>query len=339
MGALPNVYTAYQNVTLPASRIKFEKAWEVPLSDKAGLTMTEAFDKFGKEVKAFLVFGENPAMSEPDVGHAKAAMSKLDLMVVMDLFMTETAALADVVLPCATFGELDGTFTNTERKVTRVRQAVEPPGESKPGWWIVSELAKRLGYDLKCNNPQQIWDQEIAPLSPSLAGIKYSGLENRGLQWPKPTEDHPGTQYLHKDGNFSRGKGAFQVIDHTEPAESPDHEYPLWLTTGRRLQQYHTSTMTRHAQGLSDLLPEDHLELAPEDAKKLGVADDEVVKVRSRRGEIKTKARITGRVPPGTVFISFHFWEANANVLTNAALDPKCKIPEYKACAVTVEKA
>jgi len=339
VGALPNVYTAYQKVDDPKVQEKFERAWGVKLSPQVGLTLTEAFDKFGQEVKAFICFGENPAASEPDVGHARAAMSKLDFMVVMDLFKTETAEMADVILPCATFAEIEGTFTNTERKVLRVRRAVEAPGEAKPGWWIVSELARRMGYNLNCKYAAQIWDEEIAPLSPSLAGMKWEVLNRQGLQWPKPTLEHPGTPYLHPDGKFTRGKGAFQVIEHTEPAEIPDEKFPLWLTTGRRLQQYHTSTMTRRAPGLSDLLPEDRLEISPEDAKKLAVKDGGPINVRSRRGEVTTKAWVTDRVAPGTVFMSFHFWEANANVLTNAALDPQCKIPEYKACAVRVESA
>jgi formate dehydrogenase alpha subunit len=338
MGALPNVYTAYQNVTVPAVKEKFEKAWGIVLSDKVGLTVTAAFDQFGDKIKAFLCFGENPAVSEPDVGHAVHAMGKLDFFVVMDLFMTETARLADVVLPCATFAELDGTVTNTERKVMRMRKAVEAPGQSKPGWWIASEIARRLGYDLNCQNARQIWDEQIAPISPSLAGINYDLLERQVCQWPKPNLDHPGTPYLHQDGNFSRGKGAFQVINHTEPAEVPDSEYPLWLTTGRRLQQYHTSTMTRRAKGLSDLLPEDRVEISPADAGDLGLKDGDPVVVRSRRGRVQTKAMVTDRAPRGAVFMSFHFWEANANVLTNAALDPKCQIPEYKACAVKVER-
>jgi len=260
-------------------------------------------------------------------------------MVVMDLFRTETAEYADVILPCATFAEIDGTYTSTERRVVRGRKAVEPPGESKPVWWILDELSRRLGYDLRCQSAEQIWDQEISELSPSLKGIKYQDLDRGGRQWPKPSLEHPGTSYLHRDGNFTRGKGAFVAIEHQEPAESPDADYPLWLTTGRRLQQYHTSTMTRRARGLSDLLPEERIEISAADAAALGVADGEEVAVRSRRGELKVKAGITDRVPSGTVFMSFHFWEANANVLTNAALDPIAKIPEYKACAVRVSKS
>ncbi len=339
MGALPNVYTSYQNVTVPEVHEKFEKEWKASLSDKLGLPLTVAFDKFGEDVKAFLCFGENPAVSEPDVGHAKASMSKLDYMVVMDLFLTETAQMADVVLPCSTFAEMEGTYTNSERKVLRVRKAVEPPGESKPGWWIATELAKRLDYDLNCGAAHQIWEEEVRRVSPSFAGMPWEVLEHKGLQWPKPSEDHPGTPYLHKDGNFKRGRGAFQVIDHTEPAEMPDDEYPLWLTTGRRLQQFHTSTMTRRAKGINDLLPEDKVEICEDDAQRLDINDGDPIVIRSRRGEVKTRAWITDRVSPGTVFMSFHFWEANANVLTNAALDPKARIPEYKACAVTVERA
>jgi predicted molibdopterin-dependent oxidoreductase YjgC len=339
MGALPNVYTAYQNVTLPEVKEKFENAWKAELSDKPGLTMTTAFDKFGEDIKGFICFGENPAMSEPDLPHAKSAMEKLDFMVVMDLFKTESTDFAHVVLPCATNPELDGTFTNTERKVMRIRKAVNPPGESKPGWWILNEIAKRMDYDLNCQNAGQIWDEEISVISPSLAGIKYELLKNRGYQWPKPGLDHPGTPYLHKDGNFARGKGAFKVIDHTEPAEMPDDEFPLWMTTGRRLQHFHTAAMTRKARGLSDLLPEEPIEINPVDAKKLKIKDGAQIIVKSRRGEIKSKAWVTDRVPPGTIFVSFHFYEANANELTNTALDPVCKIPEYKACAVHVEPA
>ncbi len=338
LGALPNVYTSYQKVGDPGVQEKFEKAWGAKLSDKPGLPITEAFDRFGSELKAFLCFGENPAISEPDIGHARAALKKLDFLVVMDLFKNETAEYADVVLPCATFAEIEGTYTTTERRVVRVRKAVEPAGMTKPGWWIVNELAKRMGYDLNCLEAHQIWDEEIAPVSPSLAGMNYNVLERQGLQWPKPTEDHPGTPYLHKDGKFARGKGAFQVIEHTEPAEVPDKKFPLWLTTGRRLQQFHTATMTRRSRGLSELLPEERLEINPADAKKLKIKDGDKVKVKSRRGEVKVGAWVTDRVDKGTVFMSFHFWEANANVLTNAALDPKAKIPEYKACAVRVER-
>jgi predicted molibdopterin-dependent oxidoreductase YjgC len=338
MGALPNVFTAYQRVGDPAVQEKFSRAWGVPLPDKPGITITEAFDRFGGQIKAFICFGENPAVSEPDVGHAQASMSKLEFMCVMDIFLTETAQMADVVLPCAAFAEVDGTVTNTERKVMRMRKAVEPPGQARPGWWILSELARRVGYDLNCRDARQIWDQEIAVLSPTMAGINYDLLERQACQWPKPTLEHPGTPYLHKDGNFTRGKGAFQVIAHTEPAESPDSDFPLWLTTGRRLQQYHTSTMTRRATGLNDILPEDRIEISPEDAKALGLKDGDEVMVRSRRGQVRTKAMITDRAPRGAVFMSFHFWEANANVLTHAALDPLCKIPEYKACAVRVER-
>ncbi len=339
MGALPNVYTAYQKVDDPAARKKFEDAWGTPLPDKVGLPITLAFDKFGEELKAFICFGENPAASEPDLGHARAAMKKLDFIVVMDLFKTETAEFADVILPCSTFGELEGTFTSTERRVLRTRKAVEPPGQSMPGWWIANELAKRMGYDLNCLSARQIWDQEIKALSPSLAGMSSEALDGEGLQWPKPTEDHPGTPYLHKDGNFARGKGLFHALDHIEPAETPDGEYPLWLTTGRRLQQYHTSTMTRRARGLSDVLPEERVEINPADAAELGIKDGDPILIKSRRGELKTKAWATDRVPRGLVFMSFHFWEANCNVLTNAALDPKARIPEYKACAVKVSPA
>ncbi len=337
MGALPNVYTAYQKVDDPAAQEKFEKAWGVGLPSKPGTVITHAFDKFGKDIKAFLCFGENPALSEPDLPHARQALEKPEFMVVMDLFLTETAFYADVVLPCSTFAEIDGTYTNSERSVRRVRKAIDAPGKSMPGWWIMNELGKRMGYDMGLENAKQIWDEQISELSPSMKGIKYDLLEKQNPQWPKPTLEHPGTQYLHKGGNFAKGKGSFAVIEHSEPAEIPDAEYPLWLTTGRRLHQFHTGTMTRRAVGLDDILGEENIQIHPLDAKRFGIEDGRKLKAKSRRGEVEVRAKVTARVPQGTVFMAFHFWEANANELTNAALDPIAKIPEFKACAVSVE--
>jgi len=338
MGALPNVFPAYQQVANDDARAKFEKAWNVSLPATPGLTVTEMPDAVleGK-VKALFVMGENPMMSDPDTTHLKKALDKLDFLVCQDIFLNETGELADVVLPSACFAEKDGTFSNTERKVQRIRKAVDAPGTAKADWQILAELATKMGYAMQYKSAEEIMT-EINELTPSYAGITYERIEKEGLQWPCPNADHPGTKYLHKD-QFTRGLGLFHDIEYIAPNELPDTEYPFILSTGRVLYHYHTGTMSRKAKGLTERYPESLVEVHPADAQELGIEDGTTIKVSSRRGSVEAKAKVTERPPQGTVFMNFHFREAAVNLLTNPALDPIGKIPEFKVCAVKVEAA
>ncbi len=285
-----------------------------------------------------MIIGENVAMSDPDSQHVVESLNKLDFLVVSELFMTETAQLADVVLPASSFAEKDGTFTNTERRVQRVRKAIKSPGDARADWDIVCDLAKRMGSRAGWDyaSPEEIMD-EIASLTPSYAGIAYDRIETKGLQWPVPNKDHPGTPILHTE-KFSRGKGLFSPVEHQEPAENPDKSFPFTLTTGRILQQYHTGAMTRRVAGLAQLAPEERVEVNPDDAARMGLNDGDWVRVSSRRGTVESRAWVTDRVGHGLVFMTFHYAEALSNVLTNTAVDPIAKIPELKVCAVKVEK-
>ena len=338
LGALPNVYSGYQKVTDPQVKEKFSKAWGVDLSDKVGLTVVEILNAaYDGKIKGIFIMAENPAMSDPDLNHTREALKRVEFLVVSDIFMTETAELADVILPGVTIAEKDGTITNTERRVQRIRKAVEPAGESKPEWQIICELAQKMGYDMSYNDPGEIME-EIARLTPIYGGIFYNRLDNGGLQWPCLDANHPGTKYLHKD-KFSRGKGKFFAVEFKEAAELPDEEYPFIFTTGRVLYHFHTGTITRRSKGLNEVYPEALVEINPQDAEALGVREGEFVEVTSRRGKIKAKAQVTEKSGKGVVFMSFHFHEAAANLLTNAALDPVSKIPEFKVCAVKIKKA
>jgi formate dehydrogenase alpha subunit len=338
MGGLPNVFTGYQAVNNDAAREKFEKAWQSKLSPTPGLTVVEMLSAaVAGKVKAMYVMGENPMLSDPDTNHVREALEKLDFLVVQDIFLNETARLADVVLPAVSFAEKDGTFTNTDRRVQKIRKAIEPLGQARPDWQIICDIAKRMGRkDFSYNSPSEIFD-EMTSLTPQYAGITHERLEKGPLAWPCPKADHPGTQYLHKD-KFSRGLGLFTAIDYIEAAELPSDDYPLTLTTGRIMFHYHTGTMTRNSPSLEREVNEPFMEINAADAASLGVKNQEKVRVHSRRGQIELKALVTDRVDKGTVFIPFHFWEAPANMLTNPALDPVSKIPEYKVCAVHVEK-
>jgi formate dehydrogenase alpha subunit len=349
LGGLPNVYSGYQAVTSEGVQAKFRDAWGSASPRRVGLTVTEMMDAaHAGALKALYVLGENPMVSDPDLNHVRAALEQCEFLVVQDIFPTETAQLADVVLPGATYVEKDGSFTGTDRRVQRIRQAIAPLGESRADWAIIADLAQRMvdsrsaspefrfagwSYD----SPAQIMD-EIAALTPIYGGVNYGRLDERGdLQWPVPSAEHSGTPYLHK-GKFSRGLGHFVAVPFKEPAEAPDAEYPLTLTTGRIMFHYHTGSMTRRSEKLDREVPEGYVEISPEDALRLGLGKSEAVRVISRRGEIETHAWITRRVGPGTVFIPFHFAEAAANVLTNPAIDPVAKIPEYKVAAVRIEK-
>jgi formate dehydrogenase alpha subunit len=339
MGGLPDVFPGYQKVESPAARRKFEAAWGTQLPPKPGLTLTEIFAGATRgDIKAIYLVGENPVISDPDAHHVEEAIKKLEFFVVQDLFLTETAEMADVVLPAASFAEKDGTYTNTERRVQRVRRAIEPLG--RPDWLIICELAKRMGatgFDFQ--HPSQIMD-EAASLTPSYGGISYSRLEGAGLQWPCPSADHPGTPILHTARfNTPNGKGRFVPLKFIPPAELPDDEYPLILTTGRSLYQFHTGTMTRKVAGLNALHGRELLEINPEDAGRLGIADGDSVRVSSRRGMVSASARLTANSPRGVVFMTFHFVETRTNLLTSPFVDPVAKTPEAKVCAVRVEKA
>jgi formate dehydrogenase alpha subunit len=333
MGALPVVYPGYQRVDNPAVKAKFEEAWGRKLSDRVGLALTEMIDAaYEGRIKAMYVMGENPMLSDPDLNHAREAVSRLDFLAVQDIFLTETAQLADVVLPTASFAEKDGTFTNTERRVQLVRKAIDAPGEAREDWRIVAEISSRLGYPMSYASSAEIM-AEIAQVAPIYGGMHHDRLDNGGLQWPCWNRKHKGTPMLHK-GAFTRGKGKFHVVHYKPPAELPSSEYPLVLTTGRILEHYHTGTMSRRSRVLETLVPESHMEISPADAALLGVKEGEVITVASRRGKVETKVRKTRRVGPGLAFMAFHWKEAPANMLTNAAFDPIAKIPEFKVSAV-----
>jgi formate dehydrogenase alpha subunit len=338
MGALPDVYPGYQAVTSPESKYKFEASWGGTLSLAKGLTTPEMFDAACQgELKALYLIGENSVLSEPNVNHVRKALLSVDFLIVQDIFLTETAELADVVLPAASFAEKDGTFTNTERRVQRVRKAVTPPGDARADWLITCQIAKSMGargFDFK--DPSQIMD-EIARLTPSYEGISFKRLENGGLQWPCPDKKHPGTPVLHAQ-QFTRGKGRFIPLKYRPSEELPDDDYPLLLTTGRRLFHYHTSTMTRKTEGLNVFMGEERVQINPQDAEKLGICERDSIKVISRRGEVIASTEITGVVPVGVVFMTFHFAETPTNTLTSHAVDPVTQTPEYKVCAVRIEK-
>jgi formate dehydrogenase alpha subunit len=338
VGGLPNVYPGYLLVTDPFNQQKFESAWGVPLSAQPGLTLTEMIDEsHNGMIKAMYLVGENPVLSDADVNHVLECLKQLDFLVVQDIFLTETAQLAHVVLPGASFAEKDGTFTNTERRVQRVRKVIEPVGDSKPDWWITCLIAQKMGArGFEFENPSQIMD-EINRLMPSYGGITYERLEKGGLQWPCPKLQHTGTPVLHTE-KFSRGMGLFIPLKYKPSVEHPDEDYPLILTTGRSIFQYHTGTMTRKVKGLNVMRSEELVKINPTDAENLGITGGETVKIISRRGEITAKAKIHEGSPPGVVFMTFHFSESPTNVLTNKSLDPAAKIPEYKVTAVRVEK-
>jgi len=338
VGALNNVYPAYQPVASPENKVKFEAFWGVTgLSTTPGLTLIEIINAAHEgSVKALYVMGENPVASDPDQQHVIEAIERLDFLVVQDIFLTETARFADVVLPACAFLEKEGTVTNTERRVQRMHRVVEPQGDVRDDWRIIQEIANRMGMSWSYETPQDIFE-EIRKVTPSYAGITYERLEPEGLQWPCPSTDHPGTPILHRD-KFSRGLGLFTPIEYTPPAEGTDREYPLILTTGRLLEHFHSGTMTRNSRVLDEIVPEGFIEIHPIDAANFNIADGDLIAVSTRRGSIRIRARVIGRSNPGVVFIPFHFYESCANRLTIACFDPVCKIPELKVCACQVQK-
>ena len=333
---LPNVYPGYQKVDDPAVQKKFEEAWGVELSPKPGLTATEMMNAaIDGSLKAMYIMGENPVITDPNMHHTVKALNSLELLVVQDIFMTETAQLADVIFPATCSFEKDGTFTNTERKVQRVRKVVDPPARARNDLAIISRMSRAMRYPLEYESPEKVLE-EYSRLWPAMGGITYERIKTEGLAWPCPTKDHPGTEYLYKDG-FPKGKVPFVTVPYNPPAEVTSGEYPFILTTGRNLFQYHSGSMSRRVQQIEQHAGEAYVELNPADAERLGIQQGETVRVRSKRGKLDIKARLTKRVSEGTIFIPMHYREAAANVITNDALDPVVKIPEYKVCAVSVE--
>jgi formate dehydrogenase alpha subunit len=349
LGGLPDVYPGYQKVTQKEFQVKFEQAWGAPMSDKLGLTVTTMIPSIKEDkIKALYIMAENPVMSDPDSSHIRECLNECDLIILQEIFPSETSHYADILLPGVSFAEKNGTITNTERRVQMVNKAIEPLGEAKPDWQITTELAKRimskgkrkfseapfLAWDYE--NTSQIMD-EMASLTPSYAGINHERLiAGERLQWPVKSKDDPGTPILHV-GKFARGLGKFFAIDHVPPAELPDEEYPILLSTGRVLYHWHGGEMTRRSRGLSEIYDEPLVEINPIDANDIGINGKDRVRITSRRGQIESKVWVTDRVPEGMIFANFHFPSASANELTIAALDPIAKIPEYKVCAVKIE--
>jgi formate dehydrogenase alpha subunit len=337
MGALPDMYSGYQRVTDQKLRKKFEQSWRVKLPSAPGLALTEMFDSVLKgKLRAMYIMGENPVISNPDVNHTMNALKNLDFLVVQDIFLSDTAEFAHVVLPAATFAEKDGTFTNTERRVQKIRAAIKPIGESRSDWEIISALSREMGYDMRYNATHEIME-EIALLTPIYRGILHHRLDNDyGLQWPCPDGTHPGTPFLHRK-KFAKGLGTFISVDYDPPAEIPDREFPFILTTGRMGFHYHTGTMSRRTSVLNRECPECLIEINPKDADSLKIRHMDMVRISSRRGAIMVRTYITDSTPEGVVFIPFHFKEVAVNLIINPVLDPSAKIPEYKVCAVNIE--
>jgi len=339
MGCIPDNYTGYQHVSNQEVKEKFEALWQVKLSGREGLKAPEMLAHAVKgTLKAMYIMGENPVMSDPNVAHTIKAFNSVEFLVVQDIFMTETAALADVVLPAAAFAEKSGTFTNTERRVQRVRRALNPPGQAMRDSHIIMELSKRMGFPMPYYHTEDIFN-EIGKVWPTIAGITYARLDKGGIQWPCPSRDHSGTRHLF-EGGFPRGKGKFTVVKYKPSGEQPDKDFPFLLTTGRTLLQYHTGTMTRRVKPINEIAPGPYVEISEEDAANLHLENGCSAHVTSRHGSIMLKVKVSDRPDKGVVFIPFHFIEAAANALTNSDnLDPVCKIPEFKVTAVRITKA
>jgi predicted molibdopterin-dependent oxidoreductase YjgC len=335
-GALPNNYAGFQSVEDPAYQAKFEAAYGRKSDLENGPTKVQALEMCGDRIRAMIINGENTVVSDPDREHCEGALRALDHLVVIDIFMTETAELADVVLPATAWGETDGVCTNTERRVQRLRAAVPPPGDAKPDWWIVSEIAKRMGCaGFEFGSAKDVFN-ELCELSPIYQGLDWDRIENSEYQWPVPSKDHPGTPRLHET-EFPIGRGLFKLIRYRDPAETISDEFPVWLTTGRRLASYHTRTQTGRAAGIEYLLSEEELEVNPADVDAWGLEDGGLATVKSPRGVVQIRVLATDRSPRGTVFASFSFADVPVNVLTGGGYDPITHTAELKVCPVRVE--
>jgi predicted molibdopterin-dependent oxidoreductase YjgC len=337
-GALPNNYPGFQAVTDPKHQAKFEKAWGVKIDLEKGPTKVRALERCGDTIRAMLIVGENTVVSDPHREHCEHALQSLDHLVVVDMFLTETAKLADVVLPASAWAETDGVFTNTERRPQRVRAAVPPQGESKPDWWIIAGIAKRMGLaGFDWQSASDVFN-ELCALSPVYAGLDWDLIDTGRFHWPVPERGHPGTPILH-EGTFPRGRGLFTTPSYRDPAEVIDEEYPVWLTTGRRLAHYHTRTMTGRAVGSEWLTPEELVEVHPDDVRAWNLEDGGFAVMASRRGEVLVKVQATTKSPRGTVFCSFSFGDVPVNNLTGGGYDPITDTAELKVCPVRIERA
>ncbi len=339
MGGLPGDFPGYQKVYKRENREKFEKAWGVKLPEKSGLTLQEIIHGgLDGSIKFLYIVGENPMVTDPDLRNVEKALKGIEFLVVQDIFLSETAEVADVVLPAASFAEKNGTFTNTERRVQRVRKAIEPIGDSKPDWIVFMEIMNLLGMEKKYEDTWEIME-EIASLTPEYAGITYDKLEEVGVQWPCLDKEHPGTKFLHKEA-FARegGKAQFVTVDNISSAELADVNYPFIMTTGRVLYQYHSMTMTGRVEELNKKVPESYIEMNTATVDRLGLKDGDEVKVSSRRGYVVTKVKATDIIDEDILFMPFHYSDAKVNYLTNPEVDPLAKIPELKVAAVKVEK-
>ncbi|EET99445.1 formate dehydrogenase [Enterococcus faecalis T2] len=336
MGCMPYDFPGYQKVNNPEVIDKFEKAWHVPLNRNTGLTSTKVLPAAtAGNVKCLYIFGEDPIVTDPDTGHVRQALESLDFLVVQELFMTETAAYADVVLPGISYAEKDGTFTNTERRVQRVRKAVEPRGQAREDYEIFCEVMTRMGYPCAYESAKEIME-EISAVTPSFGGINYERLEKESLQWPCRSLTDPGTPIMHV-GSFARGKGLFKAIPYKQAQELPDEEYPYLMSTGRMLYHYNTRAMTGRTEGINQIANHSYIEINAVDAQALGIQEGDKVEVHSRRGKIETYAAVGNRVFPQEVFMTFHFPDGNVNEITNAVFDDIATIPEYKVCAVAIK--
>jgi formate dehydrogenase alpha subunit len=338
VGPLPATLPGYQSVTDPKCREKFQKAWGVTIKDKPGLKSVEMLDECVRgKFKGIYILGEDPAQTDPDLVHVRKALEGVEFLVVQDIFHTETTKYAHVILPGASFAEKDGTFTNGERRVQRIRKAIEPIA-GMADWEVISKISTLMGYPMPYTHPSEIMD-EIASLVPIYGGISYDRIENKGIQWPCPTKDHPGTTTLYTD-LFSRpgGLAQFMALDHQGSAEVPDEKYPLVLITGRIREHYNNGSMTRRCSGIAEVVPEELVEISLADAQSLGINHMDWVKVSSRRGEVQVRAKVTDRSQAGNVFMTFHHQDALTNVLTSEHRDPITGTPEYKSCAVRVER-
>ena len=339
-GASPVFYPGYQRVTDPAARARFETAWGVPLSPDPGMNLNVMMKAMGKgEIKGVYVMGEDIVLSEPNASRVEAGLNQLEFVVVQDIFLNETCRFADVVLPAACFAEKDGVFTNSDRRVQRVRKAVDAPGEARADWQILVDVARRCGYDMPdYADPGEIY-AEMAGLCDNFAGISHERIEREGgRQWPCPTPDHPGTGYLHEDGPLI-GKGVFQGVAYRPSEELPDTDFDLLLSTGRTLYHYNAATQTRRSSGAMARQPGNFIEMHRKDARMRNLRDGDMVRVSSRRGEVVAQVNVSPRMRRGCVWMPLHFPEANTNRLTNDAGDPTTQTAEYKVCAVRVEPA